>query len=112
VALIGIVAAGYLGIVEPRAGRGGQGGPHAVFLSRSDQGGAGVLHARLGRAAVAVLRATERLADSEAYPDAATARRETRKARAWLADLPRDAAERIAWRNGEALFGDMLTRKP
>jgi len=85
--LIGIVAAGYLGIVEPRAGRGGQGGPHAVFLSRSDQGGAGVLHARLGRAAVAVLRATERLADSEAYPDAATARRETRKARAWLADL-------------------------
>ncbi len=33
-------------------------------------------------------------------------------ARAWLADLPQDAAERIAWRNGEALFGDMLTRKP
>lgn len=25
--------------------------------------------------------------------------------RAWLADLPRDVAERIAWRNGEALFG-------
>ena len=25
--------------------------------------------------------------------------------RAWLADLPRDLAERIAWRNGEALFG-------
>ncbi len=33
-------------------------------------------------------------------------------ARAWLSDLPPDAAERIAWRNGEALFGDMLTRKP
>lgn len=33
-------------------------------------------------------------------------------ARGWLADLPPDAAERIAWRNGEALFGDMLTRKP
>lgn len=26
--------------------------------------------------------------------------------RRWLADLPRDVAERIAWRNGEALFGD------
>ncbi|MBN8479354.1 MAG: amidohydrolase family protein [Burkholderiales bacterium] len=25
--------------------------------------------------------------------------------RAWLADLPKDLAERIAWRNGEALFG-------
>jgi hypothetical protein len=25
--------------------------------------------------------------------------------RAWLADLPRDLAERIAWKNGEALFG-------
>ena len=25
--------------------------------------------------------------------------------RAWLADLPRDVAERIAWKNGEALFG-------
>jgi hypothetical protein len=24
--------------------------------------------------------------------------------RAWLADLPQDVAERIAWRNGEALF--------
>ena len=32
--------------------------------------------------------------------------------RGWLADLPQEAAERIAWRNGEALFGDMLTRKP
>ncbi len=28
--------------------------------------------------------------------------------RAWLADLPRDLAERIAWRNGEALFGAAL----
>lgn len=26
-------------------------------------------------------------------------------ARAWLADLPAEAAERIAWRNGETLFG-------
>jgi hypothetical protein len=26
-------------------------------------------------------------------------------ARAWLADLPREVAERIAWKNGEALFG-------
>ncbi len=26
-------------------------------------------------------------------------------ARGWLADLPPDVAERIAWRNGEALFG-------
>jgi predicted TIM-barrel fold metal-dependent hydrolase len=26
-------------------------------------------------------------------------------ARGWLADLPADVAERIAWRNGEALFG-------
>jgi hypothetical protein len=25
--------------------------------------------------------------------------------RAWLADLPREVAERIAWKNGEALFG-------
>jgi hypothetical protein len=25
-------------------------------------------------------------------------------ARRWLAQLPRDVAERIAWRNGEALF--------
>ncbi len=29
-------------------------------------------------------------------------------ARAWLADLPKDLAERIAWRNGEALFGRMM----
>ena len=28
--------------------------------------------------------------------------------RAWLADLPQDLAERIAWRNGEALFGTAL----
>ncbi len=28
--------------------------------------------------------------------------------RGWLADLPRDVAERIAYRNGEALFGSML----
>ncbi|HEX2887233.1 amidohydrolase family protein [Vineibacter terrae] len=28
--------------------------------------------------------------------------------RAWLADLPKDLAERIAWRNGEALFGRMM----
>jgi amidohydrolase family protein len=28
--------------------------------------------------------------------------------RAWLADLPRDVAERIAWKNGEALFGSLL----
>jgi hypothetical protein len=29
--------------------------------------------------------------------------------RAWLADLPKDVAERIAWRNGESLFGGMMT---
>ncbi|MDP1567103.1 MAG: hypothetical protein Q8L91_12710 [Polaromonas sp.] len=28
--------------------------------------------------------------------------------RAWLADLPRDVAERIAWKNGQALFGSLL----
>ena len=28
--------------------------------------------------------------------------------RAWLADLPRDVAERIAWKNGETLFGSLL----
>jgi hypothetical protein len=27
-----------------------------------------------------------------------------RWSREWLADLPQDVAERIAWRNGEALF--------
>ena len=29
--------------------------------------------------------------------------------RTWLAELPKDVAERIAFRNGEALFGSMLT---
>lgn len=29
-------------------------------------------------------------------------------ARTWLADLPKEVAERIAWRNGEALFARML----
>lgn len=31
-------------------------------------------------------------------------------ARAWLADLPRDVAERIAWKNAEALFGELRRR--
>jgi hypothetical protein len=31
--------------------------------------------------------------------------------REWLADLPRDVAERIAYRNGERLFGAMLERQ-
>lgn len=36
-----------------------------------------------------------------------------RWSRAWLADLPADVAERIAFRNGEALFGPVVTpRKP
>ena len=36
-----------------------------------------------------------------------------RWARTWLAELPRDVAERIAFRNGEAVFGRMLEqRKP
>lgn len=30
--------------------------------------------------------------------------------RGWLADLPRDVAERIAWKNGEELFGSALRR--
>jgi predicted TIM-barrel fold metal-dependent hydrolase len=30
--------------------------------------------------------------------------------RGWLADLPSEVAERIAWKNGEALFGAMLRR--
>jgi hypothetical protein len=30
-----------------------------------------------------------------------------RWSREWLADLPRDAAERIAWKNGEALFAEL-----
>jgi hypothetical protein len=33
-----------------------------------------------------------------------------RWSREWLADLPRDVAERIAWRNGEALFTAMRSR--
>lgn len=31
-----------------------------------------------------------------------------RWSRAWLAELPRDVAEKIAFRNGEALFGDKI----
>jgi predicted TIM-barrel fold metal-dependent hydrolase len=31
-----------------------------------------------------------------------------RWSRAWLADLPAEVAEKIAWRNGEALFGQMM----
>ena len=31
--------------------------------------------------------------------------------RAWLADLPRDIAERIGWRNGETLFAAMVAGK-
>jgi hypothetical protein len=30
--------------------------------------------------------------------------------RAWLADLPKDVAEKIAWKNGEALFGTWQQR--
>ncbi|MDO9072633.1 MAG: hypothetical protein Q7U73_05165 [Rubrivivax sp.] len=33
-----------------------------------------------------------------------------RWSREWLADLPRDVAERIAWRNGDALFTSMRAR--
>ena len=33
--------------------------------------------------------------------------------RQWLADLPREVAERIAWKNGDRLFGDMMQpRRP
>ena len=32
--------------------------------------------------------------------------------RRWLADLPRGVAERIAWKNGDALFGEMLPPTP
>lgn len=32
--------------------------------------------------------------------------------RAWLSDLPADVAERIAWKNGEALFGGPLPPRP
>ena len=37
-----------------------------------------------------------------------------RLARSWLSELPRDVAEKIAWRNGEALFGPLAAalRKP
>ncbi|OGA08569.1 MAG: amidohydrolase [Betaproteobacteria bacterium RIFCSPHIGHO2_12_FULL_69_13] len=31
--------------------------------------------------------------------------------RRWLADLPREVAERIAWKNGETLFGQMLRKR-
>jgi len=31
--------------------------------------------------------------------------------RAWLEDMPRDVAEKIAWRNGETIFGDALRRE-
>lgn len=31
--------------------------------------------------------------------------------RAWLADLPREIAERIGWRNGETLFASMMANK-
>jgi len=30
--------------------------------------------------------------------------------RRWLSDLPRDVAERIAWKNGEQVFGSLLQR--
>jgi hypothetical protein len=33
-----------------------------------------------------------------------------RWSRRWLADLPPEMAERIAWKNGETLFGGMLSR--
>ena len=31
--------------------------------------------------------------------------------RRWLATLPLDVAERIAWKNGEALFGGLLAAR-
>lgn len=34
-----------------------------------------------------------------------------RWSRTWLSDLPPEIAERIAWKNGEAVFGEMLKRK-
>jgi len=34
-----------------------------------------------------------------------------RWSRQWLADLPPEVAERIAWKNGDALFGAMLARR-
>jgi hypothetical protein len=33
-------------------------------------------------------------------------------ARAWLGDLPPDIAERIAWKNGEAILGGALAGRP
>lgn len=33
-----------------------------------------------------------------------------RWSRQWLSDLPRDVAERIAWKNGEQVFGSLLQR--
>ena len=30
-----------------------------------------------------------------------------RLARSWLSELPLDVAEKIAWRNGEAVFGPL-----
>jgi hypothetical protein len=35
----------------------------------------------------------------------------SRWVRTWLAELPRDVAEKIAYRNGEAVFGKMLPRQ-
>jgi hypothetical protein len=32
--------------------------------------------------------------------------------RAWLGDLPPDVAERIAWKNGEAILGGALAKRP
>jgi hypothetical protein len=32
--------------------------------------------------------------------------------RQWLADLPAEVAERIGWKNGDALFGTTLTKRP
>ena len=34
-----------------------------------------------------------------------------RLARLWLSELPRDIAEKIAFRNGETLFGEMMKGK-
>jgi hypothetical protein len=28
--------------------------------------------------------------------------------RGWLVDLPKDVADRVAWRNGEEVFGRMM----
>jgi len=32
--------------------------------------------------------------------------------RAWLADLPADGAERIAWKNGETVLGAIAVQQP